>query len=165
MRERRARRSGEGCPSGSARPRAEGRPPCIWAAEKRAKQQKAPPCRCAANKTPSYATRWVASRAFTLPSSILRWEVCNPAAELRLPNKKCWIISYGADAHSRVTPAAGSLVGISAVQASVLSALYQLYSIICGERLYSSSSSSRKSYSSLSLSRKISATRSNSSSS
>ena len=165
MRERRARRSGEGCPSGSARPRAEGRPPCIWAAEKRAKQQKAPPCRCAADKTPSYATRWVASRAFTLPSSILRWEVCNPAAELRLPNKKCWIISYGADAHSRVTPAAGSLVGISAVQASVLSALYQLYSIICGERLYSSSSSSRKSYSSLSLSRKISATRSNSSSS
>ena len=165
MRERRAHRSGDGCPSGSARPRAEGRPPCVWAAEKRAKQQKAPPCRCAANKTPSYATRWVASRAFTLPSSILRWEVCNPAAEFRLPNKKCWIISYGADAHSRVTPAAGSSVGISAVQASVLSALYQLYSVICGERLYSSSSSSRKSYSSLSLSRKISATRSNSSSS
>ena len=34
------------------------------------RQKNAPPCRCAANKTPSYATRWVASRAFTLPSSI-----------------------------------------------------------------------------------------------
>jgi len=113
------------------------------------RQKNAPPCRCAANKTPSYATRWVASRAFTLPSSILRMGgLQSGQTEIRLPKEKCWIISYGADAHSRVLPAVIQFIS-----------LWQ-----CG-RDYSSSSSSRNSYSSLSLSRKISATRSSSSSS
>ena len=70
------------------------------------RQKNAPPCRCAANKTPSYATRWVASRAFTLPSSTLRMGgLQSGQTEIRLPKEKCWIISYGADAHSRVLPA------------------------------------------------------------
>ena len=113
------------------------------------RQKNAPPCRCAANKTPSYATRWVASRAFTLPSSTLRMGgLQSGQTEIRLPKEKCWIISYGADAHSRVLPAVIQFIS-----------LWQ-----CG-RDYSSSSSSRNSYSSLSLSRKISATRSSSSSS
>ena len=111
-------------------------------------RKKAPPCRCTANKTPSYATRWVASRAFTLPSSILRWEVCNPAKRSSGSRVKS-VGSY----HTVLTYTAGCANEYSVDR-------------LCGERRnYSSSSSSRNSYSSLSLSRKISATRSSSSSS